>query len=167
MRNQQLSSSLYRIIHPHKHSFSGIFIIVDGKVYIKNVKDVSRVLHMDLFEEILRYDLTLKCYAHYPYYYFPRGSIISSETSSWILVNVPNEFGEAHIEKLIRLFGHEDKEREKIEGEHYSFDFIESQIRSLSWSLEVIEDEIIFVRDFFGNQIKAFLKRDISREKRD
>lgn len=136
--------------------YSGIFIIIDGTLFIKQTQNPDVEMHMDLFRDILKLHQELSKYRFYPYYMFPRGSIIASGDGNWIILNKPLEFSNKQTTKLLEDFGQTNKQIEIIDGEHYSLFFIHYQIKSNKWTNEEIEDEIEFASSFYNEQVKLY-----------
>jgi len=151
-----MKNNVIRLKRGETGIYSGIFIICNGVLYINNLKNLEIALHMDLWEILLKMYEELRPYKLYPYYYMPRGSVVASETSDWILLNSPVEFSELQKNKLIKAFGQENKQIEVIDGEHYSLHFVESQVRSNQWDDETIEEEVGFAKKFYMSQINQF-----------
>jgi hypothetical protein len=144
-------------IPPDSHDpYSGLFIVVDGIIFIHNLGDVSVSLHMDLYKMMLLKFPELMKYHLYPYYYFPRGAVISNNKTNWVLLNAPVEFSEHQVTKLLNAFGQDNKQIEVIDGEHYSLHFVESQIRSNHWDPEIETEEIRFATEFYMGQISRY-----------
>lgn len=151
---------IIKVDKKNNKSLSGIFFIIDGMLYVGIHDEIEILLHMDMFKQLINQERSLFKYRFYPYYMFPRGSIIQSQVTDWIIVNKPIELSKSQLIKLLDDFHQLGKRIEMIEGEHYSLEFVKSQIKSNRWSNKDIENEIDFAVTFYLSQIKLYGGRE-------
>lgn len=135
-----------------------IFIIIDGIVHCEYIKNMEEKYHMDLFNNLLFQSKINKKYKFYPYYYFPRGSILINKKTSNVISNLPLEFDSLTKSLTYSAYGLLNFKIEEIPGEHYSLDFVMSQIDKNNWSLEDKQMERDFAYKFYNNQINKYKK---------
>lgn len=133
--------------------FMFIFIMIDGKFYFKESNDIENHFHMDLYTNCIFKHIELNKYKFYPYYYFPRGSLLINHKNKKVISNLPVEFDKEHRESIYDKLNISKYDIEEIPGEHYSIEFIKSQINSNDWSIEVRNEEIEFAVNFYLDQI--------------
>lgn len=137
----------------------GLFFIIDGDVYIDDEGDITTNVHSDFFKKIIELPQNYK-YRKYPFYYFPRGGLLSDENSDWVMLNCPEEFSPEQRVKILKLFGLNDKKVEIGVLDHYSWNYIRQMIQGHSklatWNEVMISDELEFAQKFFTEQLKMF-----------
>lgn len=148
--------------HKYTKNLSGLFFIIDGDLYLDTTtKAVKHNSHRNLYQTILEtYPLVRDKYRLYPYLYFPRGFLLYESSVEKLMLGCPNELSKNQIEALMMAFNH-PKDRVyhyMADDPHYNLDWLIARVQKVqTWSKEIVEEETIWFKSFYLNQISQFL----------